>query len=117
TVSGYELETTSVWGEEGFRVLLNQGTGVSTMAAAADGWGGDSYHQWFDGEKTARLIVYQGDTANDVSELEESLLTFANDSFPEDHFAWVEQLNGNLYFIAADETAVGEQIRASVGLD
>lgn len=117
TVPGYELQTTSVWGEEGFRVLLNQGTGVSTMAEAADGWGGDSYHQWFDGENTALLIVYQGDTAEDVSELEESLLAFANDSFPEDHFAWVEQLNGNLYFIAADDTAVGEQIRASVGLD
>jgi len=117
TVPGYELQTTSVWGEEGFRVLLNQGTGVDTMPEAADGWGGDSYHQWFDGTNTALLIVYEGDTAGDVDELEEALLAFATDSFPEDHFAWVEQLDGTLYFIAADQTAVGEQIRASVGLD
>ena len=117
TVPGYELQTTSVWGEEGFRVMLNQGTGAGSMAEAADGWGGDSFHQWFDGENAALLIVYEGDTSGDVSELEDALLAFANDSFPEDHFAWVEQLDGDLYFVAADVPAVGEQIRAAAGLD
>ncbi|HEU4320297.1 MAG TPA: hypothetical protein VFS66_09470 [Acidimicrobiia bacterium] len=116
-VPGYELERTSVWGEEGFRILLNQGTGISTVGVAADGWGGDAYHQWFDGQNAAILIVYQGDTPQDVDELETALLDFATENFPEDHFAWVEQLNGDLYFIAADDTAVGEQIRASAGLD
>jgi hypothetical protein len=86
------------------------------MAEAADGWGGDSYHQWFDGENAAMLIVFEGDTARDVTELEDALLTFATESFPEDHFAWVDQLDGTLYFIAADVTEVGEQIRADVGL-
>ena len=116
-IPGYELERTSVWGEEGFRILLNQGAGVTTMAVAADGWGGDSYHQWFDGQNAAMLIVYRGDTAEDVNELEEALLDFATQDFPEEHFAWVEQLNGDLYFIAADDTAVGERIRAAAGLD
>jgi hypothetical protein len=97
--------------------MLNQGEGVETMAAAADGWGGDSYHQWFDGQNAALLIVYQGDTQADVDELEEALLDFALEDFPEDHFAWVDQIDGNLYFIAADETPIGEQIRAAVGLD
>jgi len=87
------------------------------MAEAADGWGGDSYHQWFNGEITALLIVYRGDTTSDVDQLEDALLTYATESFPEDHFAWVEQLDGDLYFIAADDTTVGEQMRASVGLD
>lgn len=116
-IPGYELERTSVWGEEGFRILLNQGTGIATVAPASDGWGGDSYHQWFDGQNAAMLIVYQGDTPQDVDELETALLDFATDNFPEDHFAWVEQLNGDLYFIAADDTAVGERIRAAAGLD
>jgi hypothetical protein len=117
SLNGYELERTSVWGELGFRLMLNQGEGVETMAAAADGWGGDSYHQWFDGQNAALLIVYQGDTQADVDELEEALLDFALEDFPEDHFAWVDQIDGNLYFIAADETPIGEQIRAAVGLD
>lgn len=115
-LAGYELERTSVWGELGFRLLLNQGQGEDTVAEAADGWGGDSYHQWFDGENAALLIVYQGDSQTDVDELEQALLDFANEAFPEDHFAWVDQLEGDLYFIAADETPVGEQIRSRVGL-
>lgn len=116
-IAGYELERTSVWGEEGFRLMLNQGEGTATVAEAADGWGGDSYHQWYDGENAALLIVYQGDTTRDVDELEKELLDFAQQDFPEDHFAWVDQRDGSLYFIAADETEVGEHIRAAVGLD
>lgn len=115
-LAGYELERTSVWGEEGFRIMLNQGSTASGMVTAADGWGGDSYHQWFDGENAAMLIVYQGDMATDVEEMEQSLIAFAQDSFPEEHFAWVAQRDGNLYFIAADVPAVGEQIRSAVGL-
>jgi hypothetical protein len=116
-LAGYELERTSVWGEQGFRLLLNQGEGAATVSTAADGWGGDSYHQWFDGENAAVLIVYEGDTRTDLDELEQALLAFAQQDFPEDHFAWVEQRDGNLYFIAADVPETGEQIRASAGLD
>ncbi len=115
-VPGYELERTSVWGEQGFRTMLNQGVVAGDMPAAADGWGGDSYHQWFDGENAAMLIVYEGDTTEDVAELEEALLTFATEAFPEDHFAWVAERSGDLYFIAADVPEVGEQIRAAAGL-
>jgi hypothetical protein len=116
-VSGYELERTSSWGEHGFRILLNQGSLVATMAGAADGWGGDTYHQWFNGQDAALMLIYVGDTQRDLDELEEALLTFAQEAFPEDHFAWVEELDGQLYFIAADDTLVGEGIRAAAGLD
>jgi len=116
-ITGYDLERTSVWGEQGFRIMLNQGAGAAGVAAAADGWGGDSYHQWFDGENAAMLIVFEGDTQEDVDQLEQALLGFSSESFPEDHFAWVDQADGTLYFIAADVPAVGEHIRASVGLD
>jgi hypothetical protein len=113
---GYELERTSVWGEEGFRILLNQGAEAASMARAADGWGGDSYHQWFDGENAAMLIVYEGDTSADESELQSALLSYARDDFPEEKFAWVDELDGSLYFIAADVPEVGEAIRTAVGL-
>lgn len=116
-VAGYELQRTSVWGEHGFRLMLNQGEGTETVADAADGWGGDSYHQWYDGENAALLVVYQGDTPGDVTEMEDALLAFANQDFPEEHFAWVDQLDGNLYFVAADDPEVGEQLRSAVGLD
>jgi hypothetical protein len=116
TVPGYELERTSVWGEQGFRLLLNQGVTEATMPEAADGWGGDSYHQWFNGEDAALLIVFRGDSQTETDQLEQALVTFANQTFPEDHFVWVDQLEGGLYFIASDDQLIGEKIRADVGL-
>lgn len=114
---GYELQTTSTWGEQGFRILLNQGPTAANLATATDGWGGDTYHQWYDGEDSAALlIVFEGDTEADERELEQALITYATESFPEEHFAWVAQRDGTLYFIAADDTSVGEQIRSAVGL-
>jgi hypothetical protein len=117
SIDGYELLRRSVWGEQGFRIMLNQGTSASGLARAADGWGGDTYLQWFDGENAALLIVYQGDSQKDVDELEAALLTFATESFPEERFAWDEQTGGSLYFIAADDPAVGERVKTAAGLD
>jgi hypothetical protein len=115
-VAGYNLERTSVWGEEGFRLILNQALGSIAGARAADGWGGDFYHQWFDGINAALLLVYKGDTAADLEELRQSMLDFALASVAEEDFVWVDEEDGFLYFIAADETSVGESIRSAVGL-
>ncbi len=116
TIAGYNLERTSVWGEEGFRTMIDQVLGESKGAKAADGWGGDSYHQWFDGENAAFLLVYKGDTARDLEELRATLLEYALAAVPEEDFVWVDEEEGLLYFIAADETSVGELIRSAVGL-
>ncbi len=116
TINNYNLERTSVWGEEGFRIMIDQVLGESIGAEAADGWGGDSYHQWFDGENAAFLLVYRGDTARDLEELRSALLDYARTAVPDEDFVWVETEEGVLYFIAADETSVGELIRAAVGL-
>ena len=116
TVEGYQLERTSVWGEQGFRTILAQVIGGSASARASDGWGGDSYHQWFDGENAAFLLVYEGDTARDVDEMQAALLEFAVASVAEEDFVWVDVDGDRLYFIVADVVDVGESIRAAVGL-
>lgn len=113
---GYELERTSTWGEASFRIMLDQALDADTAAAASDGWGGDAYHQWFDGTNAAFLLVYEGDTADDLEELRVALLDFALSSVPEEDFVWVDEEDGLLYFIAADETAIGELIRDTLGL-
>jgi hypothetical protein len=115
-LAGYELERTSVWGEQGFRIMLDQVAVESTTAAAADGWGGDGYNQWFDGSNAAFLLVYEGDTAADLAELEDALLKFAIDSVPEEAFVWVDTADDQLFFIAATVPEVGQEIRSSVGL-
>lgn len=113
-VPGYEVQYDSVWGEFGFRAMLDQVLGEDVGQPAADGWGGDAYLQWFDGQNTAIVIGYQGDTAADLGELEEALLTFARVSVPEEDWVWVESFGDTLYFIAADETSVGESLLAAV---
>ena len=116
TLAGYELERTSVWGEEAFRTMFDQVFTESTSARAADGWGGDGYYQWFDGENAAFLLVYEGDTARDLEELRSTLLDFARGTVPEEDFVWVDEEDGLLYFIAADVPEVGEFIRDTLGL-
>lgn len=115
-IPGYTIETTSVWGEQGLRVLLDQTVGARAGAVAADGWGGDSYHQWFDGKNAAFLLVYQADTRDDLAELEDTLLDYAISTVPAEAFVWVESVDEQLFFIAADVFEIGEQIRAAVGL-
>ena len=117
SIPGYDLERTSVWGEQGFRVLLNQGSGVTTLATATDGWGGDAYHQWFDGDNAALLIVYAGDSTRDVDEMEEALLAFDGEMAPSDSYVEVRRVEDTIFFIVADEAVVGESIVADLDLD
>jgi hypothetical protein len=115
-VPGYELEVSSVWGELGLRLMMDQGLGPNPSLEAADGWGGDFYHQWFDGQNSALLIVLTADTEADLEEMRSGLLAYALAMIDDEDFAWVDEEEGLLYFIVADEEAVGEGIRDAVGL-
>jgi hypothetical protein len=113
TLPGYELERESVWGELGFRIMLDQILGDDVGVEAADGWGGDTYAQWFDGENAALLIVVEGDTERDTEELRSAMLEYATTAVAEEDWVWVEVFDGRLVFVAADQTEVGEAILAS----
>jgi hypothetical protein len=115
SVPGYELERESVWGEFGFRIMIDQVLGEDVGVDAADGWGGDYYAQWFDGQNAALLILFEGDTDRDTEELRSALLDYALTAVAEEDYVWVEVLDGRLAFIAADQPEVGESILASVG--
>ncbi len=115
TLAGYTLERESVWGELGFRIMLDQVLGESVGIKAADGWGGDYYAQWYDGQNAAIMILAKGDTERDTEELRQALLDFALTSVPDAAYVWVEVIDGEVAFIAADEPPVGETILASLG--
>lgn len=115
TVPGYELKESSVWGEFGLRVLFDEVLNDADTLTAADGWGGDHYSVFYDGSNVAFVLVYEGDTLADRDEAEAALLGFARGSVPEAAFAWVEVLNDQLVFIAADVPSVGETILTSLG--
>lgn len=110
-VVGYTLEESSVWGEFGLRVMFGGVMDESETLTAADGWGGDSYSLWYDGSNAAFLIVYEGDTDRDMEEARVALLQYATTNVPDAAFVWVEVINDQLAFIAADVPSVGEGIR------
>lgn len=113
-ITGYELERQSVWGELGLRIMLDQVLGEDIGLKAADGWGGDTYFQWFDGLNAAFLLIYEGDTEGDVEELKDALVDYAVTAVASEDFVWVEVFDDQLTFIVADENSVGETIRASL---
>ena len=93
--------------------MIDQVLGEDTGVAAADGWGGDYYSQWFDGTNAALLLVYQGDTNRDTEELRQALADYAAAVFEED-YASVQVIAGQLVFIASDEEAVGQLILSAM---
>ncbi len=115
SIPDYELTRESVWGEFGFRIMLDQVLGEDVGVEASDGWGGDYYAQWFDGENAALLIVVEGDTESDTEELLSALLDYARDAVSADDWVRVEEIDGRGAFIAADDAEVGESILASIG--
>ena len=114
TVPAYELERTSVWGELGFRLMIDQVLGEDIGVDAADGWGGDAYSQWFDGTNAAMVLVFQGDTDRDTEELRVALASYAEAAVDDEDFVSVEIVDERLVFIVADDTTVGELIQATV---
>ena len=114
---GYDLITTSVWGELSFRLMFDQVLGETASFRASDGWGGDFYHQWFDGQNSALLLVYMGDTPNDVEEMRTSLLDYHSRAVPSGAFTWVAVRGDRLFFILANDPDVGAILRTEMGLD
>jgi hypothetical protein len=114
TLAGYDLERESTWGEFGFRIMLDQVLGEDVGIDAADGWGGDWYAQWFDGQNAALVILFQGDTDRDTAELEDALVDYATTAVAEEDWVWVEMVDDHLAFIAADQPEVGEAVLADL---
>lgn len=117
-VPGYETVVTSTWGELGLRLMFDQVLGEARSLEASDGWGGDYYHQWYDGRGNAAFVlVYVGDTPQDVEELRTALLDYQRRAVAEEHYVWVDEQGGYLHFVVAHEQSVGELIKAAYGLD
>ena len=62
----------------------------------------------------AFVIAYVGDTQRDFDELKEALVAYAVTAVPEEDYVWVEEIDGQLYFIAADDPEVGLSILSAV---
>ncbi len=123
--SGYERVYEAEWGQLSFFLMFDQVLDEDTADEASDGWGGDEYIQWFDGEQAALVLDVLTDTDQDALELEEALVAYvaaAMDAgegtldgigtvFTGDSFAFVARTANRVVFIAADDPELGQSLR------
>lgn len=124
-LAGYEVSSSSVWGELGFRLMFEQVLGGRPEAAT--GWAGDSYTVWTSGTKVAFAVVVGTETPADAVELASALTEYISvamsvtpdESGPAvvagDDFAAVTTSGTRVVFVAASDPAAGEDIRVAIG--
>ncbi len=104
---GYELGEEGVWGETGLGAMLGQNLGSRLVLDAADGWGGDWYQIYFDGENVLFVFSYVGDTEDDAEELVRAIDAYNDAAIAADDFHFVEQTGDRVLWILADDPAIG----------
>lgn len=124
-VAGYEVSSSSVWGELGFRLMFDQVLGGRPEAAT--GWAGDSYTVWTSGTEVAFALVVQTETPADAVELASALTEYVSAAMsvtPDgsdpaalagDDLAAVTTSGTRVVFVAASDSAAGEEIQAAIG--
>ena len=81
-LDGYELSEQGVWGQAGLRALFEQSLDRAAIAAA-EGWGGDEYHFYWDGVDAVFVIEMVGDTPTDTEEMAAAWSDFFDAQVPE----------------------------------
>ncbi|MDH4116247.1 MAG: hypothetical protein OEX04_02445 [Acidimicrobiia bacterium] len=121
-LDGYQRSYGSVWGELSFELMFNQILGG--RPEAAEGWGGDRYDLFFDGTDVALVLVYQGDSEQDTTELEQALIEYheavlgaapdAGGVFTADDYAFVSREGAELRWVVASDPSAGATLTAAL---
>lgn len=122
-LAGYEIAEVSTWGELGFRLMFDQVLGGADTAA--EGWGGDAYRVYSNGDRVALAMVFTGDAPGDAAELAGALNEYvvvgmnlaepvveeSSTTYTGDRYAFVATSGDEVVFIAASDPAVGPTVR------
>lgn len=113
-LEGYELGEESVWGETALAAMLGQSLLGGLVADAADGWGGDRYQIYFDGENAVFVFSYVGDRERDAEELARAIDAYRTAAIAADDFHFLQQTDDLVLWILADDPAVGAAVQATL---
>lgn len=113
-VEGYELGEESVWGETALDAMLGQSIFASDARRAADGWGGDRYQIYFDGENVLFVFSYAGDTERDAEELHRALVAYTDAAISAEDFRFLTISGNQVVWILADDPEIGALARAAL---
>ncbi len=106
--SGYEQVYDATWGELGLEAMFAQNLDGATATVAAEGWGGDRYRLWFDGEDVVFAYVYEGDTAADAEELREALSDYLGGLDVPPAQAFVRRDQSTVVFVAVSDPELAD---------
>ncbi len=113
-LEGYELVEASIWGELGFDALLGQTLSAGQADRAADGWGGDAYQVYFNGEQAVFVLSYIGDEERDAVELADALVDHTNAAVGDESYRFIRQDGDMVIWILADDPAAGAAVRTAL---
>jgi hypothetical protein len=133
-LTGYEIAEGGSFGEWNLQLYLFDGVDPGEALVAANGWGGDDYRIYFDGDSIAFAYLYQGDTPRDAEEVSDAiagsvrthmavgggLTTPSGTTFsPGEDYAVVIRVDNRVLFVAADDPVAGSQLTTMMrpGLD
>ncbi len=77
--AGGEVLEEGVVGELFLEIMLGSAVGSSSAETAAEGWGGDWFVTWSDGDELCFRMVVVGDSERDTSELADAIESWADD--------------------------------------
>lgn len=110
-LEGYELGEESVWGETALAAMLSQSLVSGLVLDAADGWGGDRYQIYFDGENVVFVFSYVGDSEADAEEVARALVAYNDEVIAADDFHFVERTGDRVLWVLADDLVVGAAVQ------
>lgn len=113
-LDGYELGEESVWGETALSAMLGQNLVSSLVLDAADGWGGDRYQIYFDGQNVLFVFSYVGDTESDAEELARAITAYNAQVIAVDDFHFVERSGDRVVWLLADDPIIGAVAQAAL---
>ena len=130
-LAGWDLAFERTFGEWGVRLILLETVTPGTLAQAVGGWGNDTYRFFVNGDESALVWSYLGESVEDAEDLANALVVHARDVMGaggavesgggllfESGSPWVfiDRVDDRIYFVAATDPAAGEELRNQLGL-
>lgn len=130
-LQGWELFDERTFGEWGIRLLLLDSLRPGELTQAAAGWGNDTYRAFLNGDDSAFVWSYSGETVGDAEDLVNGLITHIRTAMDVGSavesggglvyeggatYVFVDRVEDQIFFIASTDAAAGASLREQLGL-
>ena len=130
-LEGWDLFDEATLGEWGIRLLLLDSLAPGELTQAAAGWGNDTYRAFLNGDDTAFVWVYEGETIEDAEDLANGLIGHIRNSMNAGSavesgggllydggstYVFIDRVDEKVFFVASTDAAAGALLRGQLNL-